>query len=388
MFPIRISLQSHHWLLLSITVLCFAKISSFQCADCFHTRRHTAIPMVSIDQIPEVIQQVEGIFTNPESQSQLLNDLAEASTDVVILSTEPETIILRLAAVCERVLALSADYIPDKMIRPEEWLLNIPVVGVSLFYFGKSAFPIVKARFVELDDLDLTAYKLCFAPVGVKLWQFKCMKATGCFDWIECSPGRVLIDENEDYRQSPSGHILRRESKTDDDWKYLYWQYNGTVIQSYKNNVFGIIERDEGMHINNQYAQGLLGDTRFIANIEAECRATQFEERKHIKNDIDYGSSGMDHLYHPIATMTIGSNSAKILRIDSYKLFDLMDHDERLESSIRFLLLKSLKLKIGNLLRAYNRDSNSSGLESKEARRVTKEWDEQKDEKMGMPPPL
>jgi len=40
------------------------------------------------------------------------------------------------------------------------------------------------------------------------------------------------------------------------------------------------------------------------------------------------------------------------LRIDSLKLLDLMDHDERLESSIRFLLLKSLlsKVEIGNKL--------------------------------------
>ncbi|KAL7477325.1 hypothetical protein ACHAW6_003137 [Cyclotella cf. meneghiniana] len=343
------------WLLLS-SFLLFLTISSSSAWMQIHPtpirRKHVTV-MLAIDHIPEILQQA---FSEPEGRAALLNDLAEAS-NVVILSTEPSTIVLRLSVVIRNILGLTSDYLPDQSIRPDELIFNIPIVGASLFLLTKSAAPIVKAQFVEVDQLDLAAYKLCFAPVGVTLLQFKSMKATGCFDWIECSPGTVLIDENENYKRSNRGHILRRSSETENDWKYLYWQFDGIVIQSYRGNVFGIVERHGGMHIDYPGAQGLLGDTRFISNLEAEQGAQQWDGA----NNLDNTFSDIDPLQHPIATITIGPKGAKMLRIDSYKLFDLMDHDERLESSIRQLLLKSLKLKIVNLLKAYHRDNNANG---------------------------
>ena len=86
------------------------------------------------------------------------------------------------------------------------------------------------------------------------------------------------------------------------------------------------------MHIDSPEAQGLLGDTRFLYNLERE----------------GYGKDGRSEPYngrqmHPIATIAIGSRGTRLLRIDSQKLFDLMDHDERLEASItRLLLLRAL----------------------------------------------
>jgi hypothetical protein len=316
------------------------------------TQHPTKIHLINVDQIPEIVQEA---LSEPKGKAALLNDIAQASTDILIFSSEPSTIILRLSAVIERILGLTSDHLPDQSIRPDEILFNIPVVGASLFYLTKSAIPILQAQFVELDELDLTAYKLCFAPVGVTLLQYKSMKATGCFDWVDVSPGQVLIDENEDYRRSGYGHILRRSSETSDDWKNLYWQYNGTVIKSYRENVFAVIDRKGGMHIDDPKAQGLLGDTRFICNIEAEERASL-----RVENDSDVTHTNDDQVRDQIATISIGEKGAKMLRIDSYKLFDLMEHDERLESSIRLLLLKSLKLKIGSLLRAYDREINNN----------------------------
>jgi hypothetical protein len=316
------------------------------------TRHPTNIHLIDVDRIPEIMREA---LSEPQGKAALLNDIAEASTDILLFSSEPSTILLRLSAVIQRILGLTSDYLPNQSIRPDEILFNIPVVGASLFYLTKSAVPIIQAQFVELDELDLTAYKLCFAPVGVTLLQYKSMKATGCFDWVDVGPGRVLIDENEYYRRSGYGHILRRSSETNDDWKYLYSQYNGTVIKSYKENVFAVIDREDGMHIDDPKAQGLLGDTRFICNIEAEERA-----RLKVENENDVGLTDDDQVRDQIATVSIGEKGAKMLRIDSYELFDLMEHDERLESSIRLLLLKSLRLKIGNLLCAYDRESNNN----------------------------
>eukprot|EP00571_Detonula_confervacea_P008953 CAMPEP_0172328360 /NCGR_PEP_ID=MMETSP1058-20130122/60312_1 /TAXON_ID=83371 /ORGANISM="Detonula confervacea, Strain CCMP 353" /LENGTH=346 /DNA_ID=CAMNT_0013045473 /DNA_START=237 /DNA_END=1277 /DNA_ORIENTATION=- len=303
---------------------------------------------MSVDQFPDVIQGIIRLAANPEEEAAVLTDLAEVSSDFVVLFA-PETIILRLTAVIGKILELTSDYLPDQSLRSDQLAFNIPVMAASVFLLSRSAGPIFKAQFVELDSLDLDAYELCFQPVGVTLLQFKCMKATGCFEWITSEAGTILIDEEEyeyDVR-SLDDDVDNDNTCCPSDWKYLYWQYDGDVIRSFKGHVFGFIERTNGKHIDNPEAQGLLGDTRFLWSLEEKSREKQKKTNKVRNND-----NSNYQLLHPIATIKIGSAGARLLRIDSHKLLDLMDHDERLESSFRLLLLKSLKLKIGNLLLA------------------------------------
>jgi len=117
---------------------------------------------------------------------------------------------------------------------------------------------------------------------------------------------------------------------------YLPWNHSHLKTVTFTNK-----------DIDNPEAQGLLGDTRFLWSLEEKSREKQKKTNKVRNND-----NSNYQLLHPIATIKIGSAGARLLRIDSHKLLDLMDHDERLESSFRLLLLKSLKLKIGNLLLA------------------------------------
>ena len=144
------------------------------------------------------------------------------------------------------------------------------------------------------------------------------MKATGCLEWIKCEPGEVLIDEEEWTAESLM-------SDDDDDsntkitptkWKYLYWQSDGEVERSFRGKKFGFIERRNGKHIDDPDAQGLLGVTRFLYFLEEENRR-------------EYGGINSGYQFHPIDTITVGSKGAKLLRIDSFKLLDLMDHDQR-----------------------------------------------------------
>ena len=199
------------------------------------------------------------------------------------------------------------------------------------------------------------------------------MKATGCFEWIDYEPGKVLIDENEHDNISSlienedddtNNNDNYTNNSTSSDWKYLYWQYGGHTICSFRGKVLSSVERTKGMHIDYPGAQGLLGDTRFLYLLEEETSREKKTQKRRV------GVMDDDTIRDTIATITIGDTGAKLLRIDSPKLFDLMEHDERLESSIRLLLLKSLKLKIGNLLFALQDDNadahahNGNGCDS------------------------
>lgn len=260
-----------------------------------------------------------------------------------------------------RLLDMSSDYIEDSWIRSDELAFDVPLLIVGSWLLWKSAVPLVKAYFTKLDELDMHAYEFCFEPVGVSLLQFQSMKATGCFEWMSFLPGEVLIDE---------------DCELGDGWQYLYWQYDGSVIRSHKGNVFGVMKRTKGRHIDNPNAAGLLGDSRFLCKLDehealdiqqnggkikqaiegTEFGDTDDDTRVFIKRE--EASSSMfkfgakPKVFYPMATTTVGPQGATVLRIDSYQLFDLMDHDEKLESSIRKLLLKSLQRKIGNLLRS------------------------------------
>ena len=59
-----------------------------------------------------------------------------------------------------------------------------------------------------------------------------------------------------------------------------------------------------------------------------------------------------DHIYgdYPAATMTTVSKTSSLLKIDCVKLFQLMDDDESLASSVRDLLIKGLQRKVAYLL--------------------------------------
>ena len=281
---------------------------------------HFKISMISPDQVTDVIQQVSDTAANIDvnEEAALLNDLAEVSEDMLVL-VAPETIILRLGAVIGRVLELLSDYLPEQSIRNDELLVNVPLFSAALFLLSRSAIPRIRAQFIDLNEQDKWAYYLCFKPVGLTLLQFKGMKALDVFEWIECKPGEVLIDEKEWTAES-----LKSDNNDDSDkkttptaWKYLYWQSDGEVERSFRGKTFGSLKRRNGKHIDNQDAQGILGVTRFLYFLEEENRR-QYG-----------GSTTSEYQFHPIDTITVGPKGARLLRIDSFKLFDLMDHDQR-----------------------------------------------------------
>lgn len=280
-------------------------------------------------------------LTDAEGEAAMLTDLAHVSSDIVVI-LEPETVLLRLGVVIGRMLGMTSDYVSDEKIRGDELAFDLPLLWISVLLFWRSAVPLIRARFfTKLDEFDMDAYDQCFAPVGVSLLQFKSMKATGCFERMFVGPGTVLIDEN---------------CEVGVGWQYLYWQYDGRVIRSHRGNVFNVAERTRGRNINHPKAVGLLGDSRFLYKLDEHEAETNSNGRPKTLPEADVaastGKDDDDRPSYPIATATVGGEGATMLRIDSYKLFDLMDHDVRLESSIRRLLLKSLQRKIGNLLRA------------------------------------
>jgi len=321
------------------------------------------LPVEAAEVIGEAIIEAVESLNNPEDEAAVLTDLAGVSSDLGVLFAS-ETFILRFSTVVGKIFDLISDYLPDKSIRSDQLVLNIPLLAIAVYLFSRSAVPILKAQYVELDELDYTAFELCFEPVGVTLLQYKSMKATGCFEWITRDAGTVLIDENDYVDISAEVDVAgdNDSSNLPHDWKYLYWQYGGVVNRTYKGVDIGTVERNIGKHIDNPDAQGLLGDLRFLYNLDLERQRQQMNTHNGRKYGNDY--LNMNPVV-PIVTTTVASNGTRLLRIDSHKLFDLMDTDERLESAIRLLLLKGVQLKIGYMLNIIREKNDSASIEAR-----------------------
>ena len=55
---------------------------------------------------------------------------------------------------------------------------------------------------------------------------------------------------------------------------------------------------------------------------------------------------------YSMATITVKNREAILLRVNGFKLMELMENDEPLSASVRLLLIMSLQRKIGALLRS------------------------------------
>jgi len=258
-------------------------------------------------------------------------------------------------------LSMSSDYLPDQRIVPDDLIFQVPLLGVSLLLFTRSLLPIIKASFVSVTDLDNIVYELLFKPVGVSWWQFRSMVAT-CIDWQELEPGYVLEGERDPSTLVPGDDLIedgRDTYDSEDHVDFLYWLYDGDVTAHYEGSFVTRIERTGGKCIDDPTAVGLLADMRFLYNLDMKNRAKQ-----QVAND--RSDDRLDIVEYPMATIRVGNRGAKVMRIDSTNLLDLMEHDDQLAASIRALLLKSLQRKVGMLLRSTKEQTTDGDLDSVE----------------------
>lgn len=261
---------------------------------------------------------------DPEVEAEVFSNLSHAFGEILPLMGGP-TLIFRLSILFGRTFQLAADYISDKSVLSKELPFELPLLGISLVLVWRSLAPILKAVFTTPSELDQIVFEQLFEPVGVNWLQFRSLLATACIDWVEKDPGHVLESETE--------------SAVLDDTVYLYWLYEGEVSAHYQGDLMWEVERHDGKSIDDPTAVGLFADMKFLYSLDLKEKHDQSKEEVKI-------------VRYPLATLKVGSKGASLMRISSSRLFDLMEHDEQLEASIRKLLLKSLQRKVGLLLRS------------------------------------
>jgi len=286
-------------------------------------------PIVTISKtFTESFFMASSSISDPVIEAEVLSDLAHVALDLSIFLT-PVTVLLRAFSVIGRVLSMGADYIPDHAIRIDDLLFNSAMLAVYFLLLGKSVMPVIRGVFVKLSDVDEEIYELLFQPVGISRIQFKSIHAAS-IDYTDVDPNSNIFCEPH----SPDNkNCDEKDSNGFCSSDYMYWLYMGDVETSFEGLPISYIERSNGRSIDDPAAMGLLGDIRFLNRLDKE-------------NNLP----SLPNFNYPLPTYKTGSKGVKLLRINSDKILELMEHDDELAASIRNLLLKSLQRKVGHLL--------------------------------------
>lgn len=290
----------------------------------------------------------------------LVSALTEASRFMMDLSSfvTTEKIILRLAGIISRLVNIEIDVsVSSNHGTPspvEEIIFQAAMLGISISLLSRTAFPLLLSSDLvdTLSFQDLVLYKSLFRPVGVSLLQFRTLLSMKVLEWVDLGPNVTL----------PTGSS---DSSTVDESvdQYIYWLYNGDtkIILQWSNSVVHYrLKRRRGKPIlqpnntgenSSESSPGnrksfidlndivLIADMNFVEMLEERRRSaveTAIPKRKR-RTDEDNDN---DETWCPKPLIQSGSTGAQLLRIDGKKLLGLMDDDDKLDSSIRALLLQ------------------------------------------------
>lgn len=291
----------------------------------------------------------------------LISVLTEASRFMIDLSSflTTEKIILRLAGIISRFVnielgvSVSSNHLTQSPV--EEIIFQAAMLGISITLLSRTAFPLLlSSEFATtLSFQDLVLYASLFRPVGVSLLQFRTLLSMEVLEWVELGPNMTLPTGSSD--ASAINNVVDQ---------YIYWLYNGDtkIILQWSNTVVHYnLKRRRGKPIvrpnsiagqSNESSDesqinniidlnniGLIADMNFVEILEERQRSTAEtcipKRRRRLDKDQDRSET-----WHPMPLIQSGSTGALLLRIDGKKLVSLMDDDDKLDLSIRTLLLQ------------------------------------------------
>ena len=306
-------------------------------------------------QISTVTTMISEQMIDPSDMEALaLTDTSRFLMDVSSFLTT-EKIILRLASIISRFMniEIGVSVTPNHLTPSplEEVIFQAAMMGVSLSLLSKTALPLILSYGLtsSVPFRDRVMYHSLFHPVGVSWLQFRTMMSLAVLEWVEFAPDTI----------TPTG--LPDSPASDNAMgQYIYWLYRGdaqVILQRSDTIVRYNLKRRHGKSVLPQKSNGgndnsqkqsaennisslddfgLIADMNFVEMLGE--RKSSSDKRK-----------GHDFLC-PMPLIQSGPTGAVFVRINGKKLVQLMDDDDKLDLSIRSLLLQCARSNLMTLL--------------------------------------
>lgn len=286
-------------------------------------------------------------------ETQVLNDLSHIGIDLAAFFI-PSLLLLRIAAIVGRICTITADYIPDHVIVPEELVFQIAMLCLACSGLIKSALiPAAASVYNATSVKDGRAFGSIFQPAGTTWSQYKALSVCGALEWITLEAGDTVK-----LSSSCSDESLSNE----DDEQFMYWLYTGDVAVKTDSDelVYAI---SSGKKSSSSLHRGLLGGQHLLQRVGKSTkpqtvRGSSKYHRDQTAKSIVSGSR-----------VSVTSTTATLLRINTSRLQMLMDLDPTLAESMRTMVFQGIEAKLHahvqettNLLKSFNVTSTSGTM--------------------------
>lgn len=293
------------------------------------------VVMDSIQFSPQPISFLSSATTvggeGVDSLSEFFSDMSHLALDVLTILCAPSMMTARLASVAGRLFALTADYLPDHALAPEEWFFQVLMLYLSFSGLYKATFHALFSNIVAhpLDHQDMRAYSMFFKSAGMRWDQYRALLVFA-MDWITIPEG-CSISSNQDY---------------------AYILYKGRVVVGKNASTTTATTVESKAVIQKLGAIGFLQrlDTRNNNGIMHSSSAFLdiFRKASHDDDDDD-DECFVESLEDEISdeTWTSVQGSVTLLRINTRAAMSLIrDYDETLELPLRNIMLRGIKAKL------------------------------------------
>ena len=297
------------------------------------------------------------IFSHPSDvvtvETQVLNDMSHLGIDLASFFI-PSLLILRIAAIIGRICTITADYIPDHVIVPEELAFQIAMLCLACSGLIKSALiPAAASAYNATSVKDGRAYGSIFQPAGTSWSQFKALSVCGALEWMTLQAGDTL-------KVSSTGS--EESSSNDEGEDYMYWLYSGDVVVKTDSDEL-LYAISSGKKPSSSLHRGLFGEQRLFQRIVKTSKPQPARNSNKLHRD---GTPKTLAIGNRVA---VTSTTATVLRINTNRLQMLMELDPLLAEAMRNMVFQGMEAKLHaqvqettNLLKSFNVTSTSGTL--------------------------
>ena len=298
------------------------------------------------------------IFSHPSDvvtvETQVLNDMSHLGIDLASFFI-PSLLLLRIAAIIGRICTITADYIPDHVIVPEELVFQLAMLCLACSGLIKSALiPAAASVYNATSVKDGRAFGTIFQPAGTSWPQYKALSVCGALEWITMQAGDTLTVSSTSNDES---------SSHEDGEEFMYWLYTGDVAVKADTGEL-VYTISNGKKASSSLHRGLFGEQNLLQRFSKNSKAQS--TRGSSKYQRDRTSKAMVAKGSRVA---VTSPTATLLRINTRRLQMLMDLDPTLAESMRTMVFQGMEAKLQaqvqettKLLKSFNVTSTSSAV--------------------------
>ena len=284
-------------------------------------------------------------------ETQVLNDMSHLGIDLAAFFV-PSLLLLRIAAIIGRICTITADYIPDHVIVPEELAFQMAMLCLACSGLIKSALiPAAASVYNATSVKDGRAYGSIFQPAGTSWSQYKALSVCGALEWMTLQAGDEI---------TTSSSVSDNSSENDKGEDYMYWLYAGNVdVKTDSGELAYAVS--SGKKASSALHRGLIGEQSLLQHFGKTSKPQPV--RSSHKQQRDGPSKSVSNGHHIFVT----SPSATLLRINTRRLQMLMDLDPTLAESMRTMVFQGMEAKLQaqvqettNLLKSFNVTASTS----------------------------